>query len=133
MSRRAVDGEHPDRLYTVTGGRSRVDETTLDLVALIVSECDPTPGMQSEHARILWMCRQPMAVVEISAGLGLPVSVVRILLADLLDTSRITVRHPSSARVGTRRGQSAGIGDPKERSLPDTVFLKKVLIGLQHL
>lgn len=126
MSRRAVDGEYPDRLYTVTGGRSRVDETRLDLVTLIVSECDPTPGMQSEHVRILRMCRQPMAVVEISSCLELPVSVVRILLCDLLDTSRISARHPSSARI--ERG-----GDPKETALPDTVFLKKVLIGLQHL
>jgi hypothetical protein len=131
MSRRAIDGESPDRLYTVTGGRSRADEVTLDLVTLIVSECDPAPGMQSEHVKILRMCRQPMAVVEVSSYLDLPVSVVRILLCDLLDTGRITARHPSSARVRTPRRSAAG--DPNETPLPDTAFLKKVLIGLQHL
>src|SRR3954451_21010754 len=93
--------EAPDRLYTVTGGRSRANESALDLVTLIVSEGDPVAGMQSEHVKILRMCRYPTAVVEISADLGLPVSVVKILVCDLLDTGRITARHPSSAPVRT--------------------------------
>ena len=97
MSYRALDDEDPDRLYTVTGGRSTVAEDSLDLVTLIVSECDPTPDMQSEHVRILQMCRRPMAVVEISSHLGMPVGVVKVLLCDLLDTNRITARNPSSA------------------------------------
>ncbi|MFC4011591.1 DUF742 domain-containing protein [Nonomuraea purpurea] len=118
MSRR-VHGENPDRLYTVTGGRSRVDENALDVVSLIVSECDPTPGMQSEHARILLMCRRPMAVVEVSAELGLPIGVVRILLCDLLDTGRITARHPRVA--------------PAKAQLPDPAILEQVLVGLQKL
>ncbi|MCG5217990.1 DUF742 domain-containing protein [Streptosporangium sp. KLBMP 9127] len=114
-----VDSENPDRLYTVTGGRSRADENSLDVVSLIVSECEPTPGMQSEHVRILRMCHRPTAVVEISAELGLPVSVVRILLCDLLDTGRITARHPPSA--------------PAKAQLPDLEILKQVLVGLQKL
>jgi hypothetical protein len=119
MTRRPVDSGSPDRLYVVTGGRSRVDDDVLDLVTLIVSECDPTPGMQSEHVKILRLCRKPMAVVEISSNLELPVSVVKILLSDLLDTGRITARHPNSA--------------PAQAELPDPEFLKKVLIGLHNL
>ncbi|WP_326825913.1 DUF742 domain-containing protein [Streptosporangium sp. NBC_01639] len=119
MTSRRVDRENPDRLYTVTGGRSRADENAMDMVTLIVSECDPTPGLQSEHFKILQMCRHPMAVVEISSELGLPVSVVRILLCDLLDTGRITARHPPSAL-------------PKAQ-LPDPEILKQVLVGLQKL
>ncbi|MEV5411347.1 DUF742 domain-containing protein [Thermopolyspora sp. NPDC052614] len=118
MIRRSVDREDPDRLYTVTGGRTRADETAFDSVSLIVSECEPTPGMQSEHARILRMTRRPMAVVEISAELRLPVSVVKILLRDLLDTGRITVRHPSTMTQPGRVG-------------PDT--LKQVLVALHNL
>ena len=45
--------DDPDRLYTITGGRSRAPENAFDLVTLIVAERQPTPGMQSEHARIL--------------------------------------------------------------------------------
>jgi hypothetical protein len=116
---RAVDGEDPDRLYVVTGGRSHADEKALDTVTLIVSECEPTLGMQSEHVKILWMCRLPTAVVEIAAGLGLPVSVVKILLRDLLDTGSITTRHASS--------------DPGRTQPLAPEILQEVIRGLQLL
>jgi hypothetical protein len=118
VTRKPVDTGDPDRLYTVTGGRSRADES-FDLVTLIVSESGPVPGMQSEHARILELCRHPTAVVEIAAELGLPVMVVRILLGDLLDTGRITARHPRAA--------------PSVASLPDSALLQEVLHGLRNL
>jgi hypothetical protein len=88
-------------------------------VSLIVSERDPAPGMQSEHVRILRDCRAPMAVVEISAALELPVSVVKVLLRDLLDAGSVTVRHPSL--------------HPVTAQLPDRETLKQVLVGLQNL
>jgi hypothetical protein len=116
--RRPVDTGDPDRLYTVTGGRSHADDA-FDLVTLVVSECRPTAGMQSEHARILRLCRHPTAVVEIAAELRLPITVVRILLGDLLDTGRITARHPRAAR--------------SDSSLPDSALLNEVLHGLRNL
>ncbi|CAL9608118.1 hypothetical protein SUDANB6_05592 [Streptomyces sp. enrichment culture] len=118
MMRKPVDTGDPDRLYTVTGGRSRADDS-FDLVTLVVSECEPTAGMQSEHVRILEMCRHPTAVVEIAAELKLPITVVRILLGDLLAMGRITARHPRAA-------QSVA-------SLPDSDLLKEVLHGLRNL
>ncbi|MET9668766.1 DUF742 domain-containing protein [Streptomyces sp. NPDC006475] len=119
MTRKPVDTGDPDRLYTVTGGRSRADDDAFDLVTLIVSECEPTLGMQSEHVRILDLCRHPTAVVELSAELKLPVTVVRILLGDLLATGRITARHPRAARSLV--------------DLPDSALLKEVLHGLRNL
>ncbi|MCA1216849.1 DUF742 domain-containing protein [Streptomyces sp. 8L] len=119
MTRRPVDIGFPDRLYMVTGGRSRVDDTTFDLVTLIVSESEPGPGLQSEHVRILDLCRHPTAVVEVSAELRMPVTVVRILLADLHATGRITARHPRGSRPVA--------------SLPDSDLLKEVLHGLRNL
>jgi hypothetical protein len=119
MTREEIDRDDPDRLYTVTGGRSRAEESSLDLVTLIVSECEPAAGMQSEHARILDICRQPTAVVEISSDLELPVSVVKILLCDLLDTGRVTARHPNARTAQTQ--------------LPDPETLKQVLVGLHKL
>lgn len=118
MSRPGRDDD-PDRLYTLTGGRSRAGEHDFDLVTLVVSECEPTPGMQSEHAAILRMCRLPTAVVEVAADLGLPVGIVRILLSDLLDMGRITARHPRSA--------------PAAAQLPDPTLLEQVLVGLRNL
>ncbi|PZH09521.1 DUF742 domain-containing protein [Streptomyces sp. NTH33] len=118
MTRKPVDTGDPDRLYTVTGGRSRTDDS-FDLVTLVVSECRPTAGMQSEHARILELCRHPTAVVEVAAELKLPITVVRILLGDLLDMGRITARHPRAAK--------------SVASLPDSALLKEVLHGLRNL
>jgi len=114
---RALDRENPDRLYTITGGRAHAGSAAFDTVTLIVAEADPRPGMQSEHAKILRMARRPVAVVEISARLGLPVSVVKILLCDLLDSGRITARHPVAART----------------QVPDVATLEQVLIGLRNL
>lgn len=88
--------DDPDRLYTITRGRSRSPENAFDLVTLIVAERGPAPGMQSEHARILQLCEAPTAVVEVAAVLGLPISVVKILLGDLLETGAVTARHPGS-------------------------------------
>lgn len=119
MIRRRLDYEDPDRLYTLTRGRSRADHHDLDLVTLIVSRAGPIRGMQSEHVKILQMCRSPTAVVEISADLALPVSVVKILLSDLLDAGQLSARNPSSTGIGT--------------ALPDPAFLKKVLVGLHNL
>jgi hypothetical protein len=123
MIGRILDGEDPDRLYTVTGGRSRADESAFDLVTLIVSQSDPTPAMQSEHARILRMCQTPQAVVEIAAELRLPVSVTKILLCDLLDSGRIVARHPSRSAAPSSSGPS----------LPQPGLLKEVLVGLRKL
>ncbi|TDV47871.1 DUF742 domain-containing protein [Actinophytocola oryzae] len=120
MIRRGLDNEGPDRLYTVTGGRSQADEPDLDLVTLIIGTAEPGTGMQSEHVRILRMCRTPIAVVEISAELGMPVGVVKILLSDLLRANKVTARHPSSS---TRA----------RTSLPDAAILRKVLVGLHNL
>ena len=136
MIRRPFDDETPDRLYAVTGGRSRVHETAFDLVTLIISEGVPSPGMQSEYVRILRMCHRPMAVVEISAALDLPVSVVKILLCDLLDTGKVSARHPSVRPHADHRASGgrlpSGVHGGTQR-LPNVEFLKKVLVGLQKL
>jgi hypothetical protein len=120
----SVRDEDPDRLYTLTGGRSRPDCDAFDLVTLVVSECEPAPGMRSEHVAILGLCRTPAAVVEIAAQLRLPVGIITILLSDLLAVGKITVRHPY---VGT--------ADPSApwMSVADTTTLEKVLVGLRSL
>jgi hypothetical protein len=121
MTRRRRPGpdDGPDRLYTVTGGRSQAPAHAFDVVTLIVAERAPVPGMQSEHVRILRLCERPTAVVELAAELGLPISVVKILLGDLLEAGRITARHPRFV--------------PAQAQLPDLDTLKQVLHGLQRL
>ncbi|MFF0204844.1 DUF742 domain-containing protein [Streptomyces sp. NPDC005017] len=114
--RRPGRDDVPDRLYTLTGGRSRsAPDSPFDLVTLVMAESEPAPGMQSEHKAILRMAEAPTAVVEIAAELGLPVSITRILLSDLHDAGRVSARHPRTS------------------ALPDPDLLEQVLVGLRSL
>ncbi|NBM16977.1 DUF742 domain-containing protein [Streptomyces sp. GC420] len=85
------------RPFTLTGGRTRPSRADFTLITLVTA-VDPQPvsgvRTQPEHARILRLCPTPTAVAELAAHLDLPVSVVVILLCDLLEAGRITVRPP---------------------------------------
>ncbi|HWC81915.1 MAG TPA: DUF742 domain-containing protein [Pseudonocardiaceae bacterium] len=119
MIRGPLDNESPDRLYALTLGRSHIEQDTLDVVTLIVTESDSEPGMQSEYRRILELCAQPTAVVEIAACMGLPVSVTKILVSDLMDAGKVSARHPATS--------------PATDPLPSPDLLQDVLDGLQRL
>ncbi|KUH37943.1 MULTISPECIES: DUF742 domain-containing protein [Streptomyces] len=107
----------PERLYVITGGRSGGSAPAeLDLVTLIVAKSGAKPGMQPEHAAIVRLCQSPLSVAEISAYLGLPISVVTVLLGDLLADNRIVARAPV----------------PPAR-LPDRALIEAVIDGLQKL
>ncbi|MFJ9414046.1 DUF742 domain-containing protein [Streptomyces sp. NPDC101227] len=111
------DENGPERLYVITGGRSGSSAPTeLDLVTLIVARSGPRPGMQPEQAAIVRISHRPLSVAEISAHLGLPVSVVTVLLSDLLAEQRVIARPPV----------------PPAR-LPDIALIEAVIDGLQKL
>ncbi|WP_156725080.1 DUF742 domain-containing protein [Streptomyces apocyni] len=113
----AWDEGGPERLYVITGGRSGSSApTALDLVTLIVATSGPGPGMQPEQAAIVRLCQRPLSVAEISAYLGLPVSVVTVLLSDLLADQRVTSRPPVPPA-----------------KLPDIALIEAVIDGLQKL
>ncbi|MFE9258072.1 DUF742 domain-containing protein [Streptomyces sp. NPDC006879] len=107
----------PERLYVITGGRSGPSTSTrLDLVTLVVAKSAAKPEMQPEHAAILRMCHAPLSVAEISAYIGLPVSVVTVLVSDLLTDRRVQARPPVAAA-----------------QLPDRALIEAVIDGLQKL
>ncbi|MFE2727415.1 DUF742 domain-containing protein [Kitasatospora sp. NPDC059327] len=111
------DDGKPERLYVITRGRSGLaEQTTFDLVTLIVSRAQPAPTMQPEHAAILRICGSPLSVAEISAYLRLPMSAVTVLLADLLAEELIEAR----SRV-------------PQAILPERALLEAVIHGLQRL
>ncbi|MFB6811418.1 DUF742 domain-containing protein [Streptomyces sp. NPDC056387] len=107
----------PERLYVITGGRSGGSHPThLDLVTLIVAKSGPRPGMQPEHEAIMRLCQSPLSVAEISAYLGLPVSVVTVLLGDLLTARHVFSRPPVAPA-----------------NLPDLALIEAVIDGLRKL
>lgn len=115
-----VDSGAPDRLYTLTGGRRSASGAALDLVTRVVGERGPLPGMPSEAARILALCRRPIALAELAGRVGLPLGVVRVLLGDLIDAGCVAVRRPAPA-------------GPEPAAAPAPEMLRKVLRALQNL
>ncbi|MEU3795544.1 DUF742 domain-containing protein [Streptomyces fructofermentans] len=104
------------RPYALVKGRTRARQDVFDLVAFVVALADTLHGwmnIEPEHSRLLYLCRRPVSVSELSAGANLPIGVVRVLLGDLLDMGAIRVR------------------EPMER--PNAQLIREVLTGLRAL
>ncbi|MER5375277.1 DUF742 domain-containing protein [Streptomyces sp. NPDC002553] len=111
------DGEadkHVERLYTISAGDG--ERAPLDLVTLIVTRAEPPSSATPEQLAVLRMCRAPLAVAEVSAYLGLPFSVVTVLLTEMLAADLVHARDPIV-----------------RQQLPDRSLLEAVMHGLQRL
>ncbi len=108
------------RLYAVTQGRARpTGAAPLDLISVVVAtgrDADHSFRWVPEHNRILRRCRKPTTVADLASDIDLPVSIVRVLLADLLHEALIRVARPAP-----------------HASIADERLLRKVLEGLQAL
>jgi hypothetical protein len=123
---RWIDGEAGPvvRPYALTGGRTDpAGNTVLDLIAVIAAS-GPTLGpaelakLGPEHRKLLGLCQAPVTVADVAADIALPLGVVRVLLADLIQQGKITVlpRRPARPQTST-----------------DLDVLKEVLDGLRAL
>ncbi|MET7287046.1 DUF742 domain-containing protein [Streptomyces sp. NPDC005573] len=118
-------GHGDDRLvrtYVITGGRSYASRNTFDHITLITLSSSAgsltRTQLNPEQLRILEaLAEGSQSVAELGALLALPVSVLRILLADLMETGHITTRQRITAPAPA-----------KTREL-----LEDVLAGLQRL
>ena len=75
------------RPYLLTGGRTRVEGVEVPLEATLRSTDagrSVIDRRSPEETRLLVICREPVALVEVAARLGLPLGVVRVLAGDLL-------------------------------------------------
>jgi hypothetical protein len=92
------------RPYALTGGRTDPSGgTVLDLISVVVA-CGPppakaqSPGLGPEHRKLIRMCQAPTTVADAAADLALPLGVVRVLLADLVQQDLITVQPRPAVR-----------------------------------
>lgn len=107
------------RLYALTRGRARTTGEEFDVIALVLARTQPENDLtlSPEQALILELCRDAMlSVAEIAARSGLPVSVLRVLLADLHEAGHVQITQP----------------DVPGR-LPNDHILREVLHGLRAL
>ena len=88
------------RPYTVTGGRTRPrGEVYFDLIDVVARSSTPADALlvsSPERSRILHLCRDPVTVADLASVIGLPVGVVRVLLADLVHEGLIRVTRPAT-------------------------------------
>lgn len=105
------------RLYTVTGGRT-APRTHLAMEALVSSATSVQLGLSyiREYRAISDLCRQIRSVAEISALLGIPLGVARVLITDMESEGLV--------RVHQHRIEERG---------PDLGLLERVLSGLHRL
>ncbi|MFH9860994.1 DUF742 domain-containing protein [Streptomyces sp. NPDC017202] len=108
------EGKNPERLYIITGPDG--ERAPLDLVTLIVARAEPPSSATPEQSAVLRMCRAPLSVAEVSAYLGLPFSVVTVLLTEMLAAELVQARAPIV-----------------RQHLPDRSLLEAVMHGLQRL
>lgn len=96
MTPRQSSGRRLVPAYLATGGRARPSRNTLDRLTLLHSVGMPiTSEVRPEERRILELL-QPgaLSLAEVAAHLHLPVSVVKVLVADLVDAGRLHARVP---------------------------------------
>jgi hypothetical protein len=106
--------KNPERLYVITGPDG--ERAPLDLVTLIVARAEPPSSATPEQTAVLRMCGAPLSVAEVSAYLGLPFSVVSVLLTEMLAAELVQARAPIV-----------------RQHLPDRSLLEAVMHGLQRL
>ena len=83
------------RPYVLTGGRTTSSLGVIALHAPVLALIGPEQLRRSatpEDRRIIELCQTPTSVAEISARLGAPVGVVRVLIGDLADARMVQVR-----------------------------------------
>ncbi|MCX4760756.1 DUF742 domain-containing protein [Streptomyces sp. NBC_01275] len=104
----------PERLYVITGPDG--ERAPLDLVTLVVACAEPPSSATPEQTAVLRMCSAPLSVAEVSAYLGLPFSVITVLLTEMLAAELVQARAPIV-----------------RQELPDRSLLEAVMHGLQRL
>lgn len=103
------------RPYVITDGRAHPTRGSFDLVTLVIAAKGDPSGLSPEKRRVMELCRGgSLSVAEVAGHLGIPVSVTKVLLADLVDSGHIIARSPIPVA-----------------ELPDIEILQEVLDGLR--
>ncbi|HEX7301516.1 DUF742 domain-containing protein [Lentzea sp.] len=107
------------RAYAWTGGRTR-SSIHLEIETLVSANDQSRRSagiLQSEHQRVVELCRSPRSVAEVAALMRLPLGVVKVLLGDMAERGLVDVHQTASAGGDT----------------PDLGLMERVLSGLRRL
>ena len=106
------------RAYALTQGRTHADsDLAMDAMVSVGANPDAT-ALSPEQTSLLARCREaPQSLVDLSSALDVPVGIVRVLLADLLNAGVLAV-HTQDANVPVQH---------------DLALLEEVLDGIEAL
>jgi Protein of unknown function (DUF742) len=91
------------RPYALTGGRTRSRGTNLALETLITTTeagREAAAKLAPEPRQIVLLCSQPLSIAEISARLGVPLGVARVLASDLRADGLVEATHSPTVDDG---------------------------------
>jgi hypothetical protein len=105
-NQRRDPGRHPRivRPYVLTRGRTHAPGPVLPLETGVraVTTIETLPmDSAPESRRIVELCQPSLSLAELAARLMLPVGVVRVLVADLVEAAILSADDPHSAEVAT--------------------------------
>lgn len=85
------------RPFMVTSGRTTPLMDGLRIETLVVaSPASLSAPLQFEQRRIVQLCQRPLSLAEISAALGVPVGVARVVVGDLVTAGHVSVRESAA-------------------------------------
>ena len=101
-----VDPDEPEeagrliRPYAITGGRTGSEhDISLETQVQASTRADHlVESYRWEAARLISLVEAPMALVEISARLDVPIGVARVLIADLVADGALVVHTPQATQ-----------------------------------
>jgi uncharacterized protein DUF742 len=105
------------RPYALTGGRTRSGAADLPVESLVVTSAKGRATgahLQLERRAIAELCLDPISVAEVSAHLGVPLGVARVLVTDMSEQGLVDVHQGSAER-------------------PNQALLERVLHGIRDL
>ncbi|MFJ9418147.1 MULTISPECIES: DUF742 domain-containing protein [unclassified Streptomyces] len=84
------------RPFIMTGGRAEPMHDGLRLETLVVAVPDaPLASLEFERRRIVTLCAQPTMVAEVAEGIGVPLGVAKVLIADLVVGGLLVCQQPT--------------------------------------
>jgi hypothetical protein len=105
------------RPYALTRGRTRSGAADLAIESLVVTSAkgqSAAVGLQLELRTIAELCASPISVAEVSAHLGVPLGVARVLVTDMSEQGLVDVHQGQAER-------------------PNQALLERVLHGIRDL
>ena len=105
------------RLYTLTGGRTRPQHHLLVETLISVRRHDPqfAATLMPESRALYELARKTISIAELSAELGIPLGVIRVLISDLAAQDMVVI-HPTGFAYRY-----------------DRIILERILDGLKKL